>query len=416
MYDYEKFWRKLMRHKVLAAVAMTLILVTGAWAGTETLLYSFNAYSGDGYYPYAGLVSDAKGNLYGTTYSGSGSASLGTVFELKLSGGKYTEVLLHTFSGGATDGEYPQYVPLVFDKTGNLYGVTYYGGTSNAGTVFELSFAGGTWTEKLLHSFVAYPNDGAYPLGALSFDADGNLYGTTYQGGSHNYGSVFQMKPAKGKWTYKMIHSFAAGKSGANPYGSGLLVGKNGYFYGTTYYGGPTYNAGLVYRLFLARGSWVSQTVYVFSGGASGANPDSGLTMDAAGNLFGTTYAGGSTNIGTVYELKAGKNNKFTASVIHSFVGGTNDGTYPYYGAGLAIDAKGNLYGTTYQGGTGNVGTIFEMKLAGGKYKESVLHPFATTNDGYYPRGGINLVKGSLFGTTYAGGAQSAGTVFEYKP
>ena len=403
-----------MRDKALVIFAVTLILAATAWAG-ESVIYNFNNYSGDGYYPYSSMVADAKGNLYGTTYSG--GAGLGTVFELKkLAGGKWSEKLLHTFIGGVNDGEYPQYAPLVFDKAGNLYGVTYYGGTFNAGTVFELSLSGSTWTEKLLHSFAAYPKDGAYPTAGLSFDTAGHLYGTTYQGGTKNYGSVFVMTLSKGKWTYKMIHSFAAGAGGANPYGGGLTMGKNGYFYGTTYYGGTPYNAGTVYRLFQARGVWVSQNVYVFSGGSSGANPTSSVVMDAAGNFYGTTYAGGASNLGTVFKLKAGTNNKYTESIIHSFAGGTNDGSTPYYGAGVTLDAKGDLFGTTYQGGTDNTGTLFELKLANGKFTEKLLHSFLTTNDGYYPRAGVVLVGTTVYGTTYAGGTHSAGVVYQFKP
>jgi len=403
-----------MRDKALVIFAVTLILAATAWAG-ESVIYNFNNYSGDGYYPYSAMVADAKGNLYGTTYQG--GAGLGTAFELKkLAGGKWSEVLLHTFIGGVNDGEYPQYAPLVFDKAGNLYGVTEYGGTFNYGTVFELSLSGGVWTEKLLHSFAAYPKDGAFPLAGLSFDTAGHLYGTTYQGGTKNYGAVFEMTQSKGKWTYKMIHSFAAGSGGANPIGGGLTMGKNGYFYGTTYYGGAPYNAGTVYRLFQARGVWVSQNVYVFSGGSSGANPTSSLVMDAAGNFYGTTYAGGAANLGTVFKLKAGANNKYTESIIHSFAGGTGDGSTPFYGAGVTLDAKGDLFGTTYYGGTANAGVLFELKLTNGKYSESLVHSFLTSNDGYNPRGGVILVGADVFGTTYAGGTHGAGAAFEYKP
>lgn len=404
-----------MRNKALAMWAVTLMLVTGAWASSESILYNFNNYTGDGYYGYAGLVADKTGNLYGTTYEG--GAGYGTVYQLVKSGGAWNETLIHTFAGGTTDGAYPQQAPLVFDKAGNLYGVTYQGGLYGYGIVFKLSLSGGTWTETILHNFAGYPKDGTYPVGGLSFDAAGNMYGTTYQGGSHNYGSVFQMVLSKGKWTLKVIHSFAAGNSGDYPVG-GITVGKNGYFYGVTIYGGATYNDGTVYRLFQARGAWVAQSVYLFSGGTNGTNPYSGLTMDAAGNLFGTTYYGGATNVGTVYELKAGKNNKYSHSLLYSFKGGNTDGAYPYY-APLTLDSKGNLYGTTYQGGSQyNEGTVYEMKLSSGKYKEVVLHPFEDTssNDGYYPRSGLLLLNGELIGATYAGGTHGAGVVFEVKP
>lgn len=404
-----------MRHKALM-IAMTLILATSAWAATESVLYSFNSFSGDGYYPYSALVADAKGNLYGTTESG--GAGYGTVFELKLSGGTYKEVQLHIFTAGAMDGAYPEYSALVFDKAGNLYGTTYQGGTNNYGTVFELSSSGGKWTEKLIHSFAGYPKDGAYPQAGLSFDAAGHLFGTTEYGGAHNEGTAFEMTESNGKWTYKVIHGFAGGNGGYYPVG-GITPGAAGYYYGTTYYGGTTYNAGTVYRLFQARGVWVAQTVFLFPGSSGGTYPESTLSMDAKGNLYGTTEYGGASNLGTVFEMKLGKSNKYTHSVLYSFKGGNTDGEYPWYGAGVVIDAKGNLYGTTRYGGSQyNEGTVFELKLTSGKYKEIVLHAFAdtTSNDGYDPLAGVILFNGKLYGTTYAGGAHGAGTVFKVTP
>jgi len=144
-----------MRVKALVLFVVTLAFAASAWAaGTETVIYDFPNYTGDGYSPYAGLVADKAGNLYGTTYQG-GSSGLGSVFELKLSGGVWTETLLYSFAGGTTDGEYPVYSPLVFDAAGNLYGTTEYGGSScNCGTVFELTKSGSTWKETILHAFL----------------------------------------------------------------------------------------------------------------------------------------------------------------------------------------------------------------------------------------------------------------------
>src|SRR5579872_1948826 len=149
------------------------MLATSAWAGTETVIYNFNNYTGDGYYPYSGLVADKTGNLYGTTYQG-GANNFGSVFELKLSGGVWTETLLYSFAGStAGDGEYPVQSPLVFDKAGNLYGTTEYGGSNtscNCGTVFELSKSGSTWKETILHSFLNQAQkDGYFPQAGLSF-------------------------------------------------------------------------------------------------------------------------------------------------------------------------------------------------------------------------------------------------------
>jgi len=410
-----------MRGTTLVMLAVTLILSGTVWAASsESVIYNFDSLSGgaDGYYPYAGLVADAKGNLYGTTYNGGNSSSYGVVYELTLSGGTWSQTVLHEFTGGTTDGAYA-YSPLTFDSSGNLYGTTYQGGTYGYGTVYELKKSGSGWTESVIHSFAGYPKDGAYPYGGtLAFDASGNLYGTTHEGGADSVGTVFQMTQSKkGAWTEKTIHSFTGSNSGEYPIG-GLTVGKDGYFYGTTEYGGATYNAGIVYRLFESRGVWVGQLVYAFSGGAGGTYPYAGLTMDSTGNFYGTTYQGGANNLGTVFKLKAGKNNKFTYSVLYSFKGGDTDGEYPYYNDGVVVDSSGNIYGTTYQGGSqDNYGTVYELKLSSGKYKESVLHAFTGgSSDGCYPEAGLLLLKGNLYGTAVYCGAHGAGVAFEVTP
>jgi uncharacterized repeat protein (TIGR03803 family) len=416
-----------MRVKALVLFVVTLAFAASAWAaGTETVIYNFNSYTGDGLYPYSGLVADKAGNLYGTTYQG-GANNVGSVFELKLSGGVWTETLLYSFAGDATgDGEYPVYSPLVFDAAGNLYGTTQYGGSTscNCGTVFELTKSGSTWKETVLHAFLgSAQKDGYGPQAGLSLDTAGNLYGTTYQGGTFNVGTVFQLQPSKTTWKYKVIHNFNTQNGGAGYPLGGITPGANGYFYGTTYYGGFAYNAGTIYRLFEARNSWVGENVFYFLEGGDGIYPDSSLAMDAKGNMYGTTYYGGaaetcSGGCGTVYKLTAGANNSYTQSVIYSFKAGVKDGQYPFDGAGVTLDAKGDLYGTTYQGGsTENAGTVYELKPSGNSYKESLLWSFDTVSgDGYYPRGGVILVKGNVFGTTYAGGSHGAGTVYEIKP
>ncbi|HSY64169.1 MAG TPA: choice-of-anchor tandem repeat GloVer-containing protein [Terriglobales bacterium] len=415
-----------MRVKALVLFVVTLAFAVSAWAvGTESVIYNFNNYSGDGYYPYSGLVADKAGNLYGTTYQG-GANGLGSVVELSLSGGVWTETLLYSFAGDATgDGEYPVYSPLVFDKAGNLYGTTQNGGSTscNCGTVFKLTKSGSTWTETILHAFLGYPKDGYSPQAGLSFDSAGALYGTTYQGGTFNVGSVFQLQPSKSTWKYKVIHNFNTQNGGAGYPLGGITQGANGYYYGTTYYGGFAYNAGTIYRLFQARNVWVGQNVFYFLEGGDGIYPDSSLAMDAKGNMYGTTYYGGSGEAcsggcGTVYKLTAGKNNTYTQSVIYSFQAGVKDGQNPYYGAGVILDAKGNLYGTTLYGGSSqNAGTVYELKVSGSGYKESLLWSFDTVaGDGYYPRGGVILFNGNVYGTTSSGGSHSAGAAFEIKP
>jgi uncharacterized repeat protein (TIGR03803 family) len=217
----------------------------------------------DGYVPYGSLVADASGNhLYGTTYQG-GANSFGEVFELTNSNGTWSQTVLYSFTGTSNgDGAYP-FAGLVLDASGkNLYGTTLYGGASNQGSVFKLSNSGGTWKETVLHTFDDISgSDGYYPYAALTFDAAGNLYGTTQSGGKLGGGTVFQLKASSGTFKYKMIHSFAVSSSAAyTPY-AGVVVGKNGYLYGTTYYGGVVWNAGAVYQLRQVSGVWISLIV-----------------------------------------------------------------------------------------------------------------------------------------------------------
>jgi uncharacterized repeat protein (TIGR03803 family) len=312
--------------------------------GGEKVLYSFWCQGRDGGSPYGGLLQDAKGNLYGTTYY-CGVDYYGVVFKLVAKSGE--EQALYGFSGGA-DGEYP-YAGLVQDAAGNLYGTTGYGGTSNDGTVFKLSKAG---NETVLYSFTG--STGEYPLGGLvagkGFD---DLFGTTEEGGKYGYGTVFKVASKTGKET--VLHSFEYnGSDGAYP-GYGYLVqDPQGNFYGTTEVGGPS-GAGTVFKM---TSSGTETVLYSFSGGADGGYPFAGVILDKNGNLYGTTYEGGDLKCGNVYGCgtvfmldTSGKE-----TVLHSFK--DSDGAYPY--AGLIRDAKGNLYGTTYAGGH-DYGVVFKL-------------------------------------------------------
>jgi uncharacterized repeat protein (TIGR03803 family) len=413
-----------MRVKALVLFAVTLAFAASAWASSETLIYSFCSQTScvDGYTPYGALVADSSGNhLFGTTYSG-GANGFGDVYELTNSGGTWSQAVLYSFAGPSNgDGAYP-FGGLVLDSSGNIYGTTYQGGPSSQGTVFELSKSGGTWKETLLHTFDDISgSDGYYPYGGLVFDAAGNLYGTTQSGGKFGGGMVFQLKASNGKFTYKGLHSFATSASSAyTPY-SGLVVdSKNGYLYGTTYSGGVIWNVGAVYQLREVSGIWIFSVIYNFLGDSLGQYTYSGLAVDANGNLYGTTHQGGDFNLGSVFKLTPGKGTSWTQKVIYSFKGyAKKDGAYPYY-AGVTLDSQGNLYGTTYQGGSSaannlNYGTVY--KLAAGTFKESVLWSFLTTSgDGYNPYHQAILVNGKLFGTTPSGGAHGVGTVYEVTP
>ncbi len=348
----------------------------GAW--TEKVLYSFGVYTGDGTEPYGGVIFDSKGNLYGTTNAG-GANGQGAVFELSPgSGGAWTEKLIYSFKGGLTDGASPRRGNLVFDSKGNLYGTTFTGGANGAtpydGTVFELSpGTGGTWTEKIIHNFGANTTDGISPVSGLTFDAAGNLYGTTDLGGVFNYGTVYELTPGTGgTWTETVLHSFDInGVDGANPL-AGVIIDAQGNLYGNTQIGGSYGNGnhlGTVYELSKVGGVWTEQVLYSFTGNANGTTdgvtPVGNLIFDAAGNLYGTTFAGGVeiSSEGTVYELSR-SGGTWTEKILYAFAAALSDGHAPE--SSLVFDAAGNLYGTTSSGGTNSVGqygTVF--KLAG---------------------------------------------------
>jgi uncharacterized repeat protein (TIGR03803 family) len=390
----------------LAIFAAILFVTSTGAAAEEKVLHSFNSNGTDGIHPQAGLIFDAAGNLYGTTSQG-GSSSAGMVFELTpAGGGTWTEKVLYSFHGGA-DGSSPR-AGLIFDAAGNLYGTTYNGGTSFAGTVFELTPAGGgTWTEKVLLSF-GNDVDGSNPQGELIFDGAGNLYATTKNGGGPNdAGTVFELTPgAGGTWTEKVLWSFGTGTDGSDPFG-GLIFDAAGNLYGTTSLGG-TSHSGIAFELTPAGGgTWTEKVLHTFGSGTDGVNPQAGLTFDGAGNLYGTTNGGGTYNHGTVFELMPAGGGNWTESVAHSFGNGT-DGAAP--AAGLLLDGAGNLYGTTYLGGSYGGGTVFRLNAQG----LVLLYSFSGT-DGANPAAGLLLdAAGNFYGTTYSGGSfASYGTVFE---
>jgi uncharacterized repeat protein (TIGR03803 family) len=338
----------------------------GGW--TEKILHNFGKGT-DGSNPTAGLVFDAAGNLYGTTVDG-GAYALGTVFELSPgSYGGWTEKVLHHFSSNGTDGIRP-YAGVIIDGSGNLYGTTSGGGTTGAGIVFELTpHANGSWTEKILHSF-SYPNprtEGWNPMSSLAADASGNLYGVTVGGGFYGYGVAFELSPAaEGGWTEKILHAFNSdGKDGWQPY-NGVSIDGRGNLYGTTPFGGAYENGALFELTLSAGGTWAEKIIHSFNAdGTDGVRPLGGVTLDAAGNVYGTTYAGGPSG-GIVFEFSPAAGGSWTETILHDFDNNGIDGTEPM--AGLVFDSAGNLYGTTSYGGSfynekyGYVyGTVFEI-------------------------------------------------------
>lgn len=408
----------------IAAFAAMALLASAVFAATkENSLYRFKGGT-DGANPAAGLFADQAGNLYGTTVSG-GASNLGTVFEVSPPGTAWSETVLYTFAGG-TDGANP-YGNLIMDKAGNLYGTTFAGGGSTnctgtpagCGTVFQLAppaVQGDPWTETVLYSFNG-KSDGANPAAGLIMDSTGNLYGTTVNGGvtcgAGTCGTVFELTPpaAHGDpWTETVLHRFGIGSDGIHP-ASNLVFGLRGALFGTTASGNKKAQFGVVFKLkppATQGGSWTEGVPYRFLGGSDGANPSAGLIVDKTGNVYGTTYGGGSQSSGVVFEVSF-SGGVWTESVLYSFTGGA-DGSHS--AAGLLADKAGNLYGTTTTGGQNNNGSAFEL-TPGTPWTETTLHDFVGGYDGSEPTAAMTFGKGGqLYGTTLLGGHPGKGTVF----
>ncbi|HEY5048622.1 MAG TPA: choice-of-anchor tandem repeat GloVer-containing protein [Rhizomicrobium sp.] len=409
----------------VAAFAVTLaaaaLAMPSAEAQTYKVLHTFMP-GRDGREPSASLFLH-RDEIFGTTYAGGGRYDGGTVFSIDKVG---TETVLHSFRGwgGVHDGGGVG-LPgtLVHDRAGNLYGTTYEGGASGNGVVFKLDLAG---RETVLHNFLG--TDGSNPYAGLIGDAARNPYGTTGYGGESNCGSlynnegcgtVFKMDQT-GRET--LLYSFKFGADGAQPYGS-LIRDAAGNLYGTTT-GGGNYNCptgcGIVFKV---DPNGVETEPYVFTGGRDGAIPFGGVALDAAGNLYGTTSAGGAySEWGTVFRLDASGHE----TVLYNFTGGA-DGGGPF--SGLTRDVAGNLYGTTEFGGdlschlfgAQGCGIVFKLDTAG---KETVLHAFTGRSDGATPMGGLIVDSaGNLYGTASERGDLSCdvrhigcGVVFEITP
>ena len=407
---------------VVTALVVTAFGASAMAAPNETVLYSFPG-GGGGANPYGALIADSTGTLYGTTGGGGSSTNCnlgsgcGTVFVL--SPPSWTETVLYSFRGTSVgDGSGPQGA-LLLDKKGNLYGTTASGGAYGYGTVFELTppaTQGGAWTEAVLYSFKG-GTDGANPASELIFNST-KLVGTTPLGGSSNFGTVFQLTPPtkKGKpWTEVILYNFTGRADGGKPYGGVVL--KTKVLYGTTLDGGSG-SQGTVFELTppaVVGGAWTESVLYSFTGGTDGGKPYARAIFGKAGALFGTTGLGGA-GYGTVFELKPGTNGaQWTESVLFTFGGGP-DGAYPRYG--VVTDAKWNLYGTTGVGPT-NAGVVFELVAPVKKittWNESVLWTFSGAADGGDTTAGLALAGGVLYGTTSLGGQYGKGVAFSVTP
>jgi uncharacterized repeat protein (TIGR03803 family) len=411
--------------------------------GTESVLHFFTFLNSDASIPYASLIQAGDGNFYGTSGSG-GPSNSGTVFKITPAG---VESVVHSFAGGATDGQGPKSA-LLLAADGNFYGTTSQGGPTDNGAVFKISIIG---AETVIH-FFTNGIDGSLPGVSLVQATDGNLYSTTYTGGQTKSGSLYRMSLSG---TVTLVFSFNSNAEGRNP--SAMILATDGNFYGTTFAGG-TNGYGTVFKV----ASTGAETVlYSFAGGtADGSGPEAALVQGSDGRFYGITEGGGANSEGTVFAITpagvetllysfgaasstdasgtpaplilAGDGNfygtsggggtngmgtvfkvtpKGVESVLYSFGGGTSDGSMPL--AALIQGSDGNFYGTTYGGGPNGCGIIFKISAPG---IETVLHSFALT-DGCVPRARlIQAVDGSFYGTTASGGLYGNGTVFRMTP
>jgi uncharacterized repeat protein (TIGR03803 family) len=385
----------------LVVLAAAFVLSVHVYALDKlTVLHSLNSTNGDGSGPTGGLLMDQAGNLYGGTASG-------TIFKLTPDGsGGWTYSVLADCCTNAIG-------PPVMDQAGNLYITTFFG------DVFELSPSGsGSWTANVIFSGPL--------ISPLIIDSAGNLYGQTEGGGANNNGFVLELSPnSGGGWTMTDLHDFSGpdgvGGSGAAGIVPGLIMDSTGDIYGATFAGGAD-NFGVVFRMHKTSTGWHQVVLHSFSG-VDGINPDAPLVIDAAGNLYGTTSEGGANGFGVVFETSR-SSGTWQTRVLHTFAGLNVDGAYP--NAAMILDAAGNLYGITAAGGSSNectvenangCGTAFELSPQGTHWKLTILHDFLSKGDGGVPGGVVSDASGNLYGGTLFGGRfNNAGTIFALTP
>jgi len=392
-----------------ALLFAALTAARSASAQQETVFFNFdNGGQNSGSAPYSALISDSAGNFYGTEVGN----SAGLVYELSPSaGGGWTQEILHTFTLNSTDGNMPV-GGVILDGAGNLYGTTCSGGNHQYGTVYELKRTKNGWAEFILHSFGS-SRDGECPTSKLLLDSAGNLYGTTNAGGAHGNGTVFELSHKFGAaWEEKILYNFAS-----NNYSnvvSTLVSDAAGNLYGTTQNGGTYYYYGTVFEVSRqAGGTWTGTTLHSFNhdnNNVDGFYPY-GVVFDGQGNLYGTTYGGGSSNSGVAFELTPSSGGLWTESIIFSFAIGN-------FAGAVIFGPSGDLYGITDRAGTYGFGTVFDLSpQAGGTWALTTLYSFAGGADGEYPVGSLLAdSSGNLYGITTFGGTYNGGTAYKIVP
>ena len=399
----------------VAVLTAVLTTVPTAQAQTYTILHNFTNGS-DGSFPQSGVTLDRAGNLYGTA-TGDGSQTMGTVYKMERAGSGWVFVPLYNFHGA--DGAAP-FGPLTIARDGTLYGTTLAGGyhdghcaAGGCGLVFQLRppataprNALEPWSENVVFPFDDVDgNEPVYPQ--LIFDHAGNIYGTTQFGGPNDAGTVFELAPSQNGWTETVLYNgFNTLGTGSQPE-AGVVMDSAGNLYGTTPTGGDEH--GIVYELSPTANGYEQTVLHTFHV-ADGNLPYAGLVMDSVGNLYGASFAGGLDDCGNVYELSPSASG-WTFNVIYNFV--TCSGG-PYQS--LVFDSAGNLYGTANGDGAGNAGMVFKLTNSNGTWRLTDLHDFSFQSE-YFPVGSVAIdANGNLYGTTSVGGQYGYGVVWEITP
>ena len=384
---------------------------------TFTLLHSFTG-GADGQQPQTSMTLDRGGNLYGTTVKG--GFGYGTVFKLSQRNSAWLLSPLYSFRGG-TDGISP-FSQLIFGPDGALYGTTQHGGVSR-GTVFKLRPPATAcasvfcpWTETQLYAFTDH-GDSEYPQGDITFDPAGNLYGgaaglniaSQHRTPGLSPGAIYELMPSADSWTIDILWSFPIiGDDGNNPNG-GVILDRAGNIFGTTIFGGQA-NYGTVFELQRTGFGWSHTTLHSFNYD-DGLLPQAGLVADAAGNFYGAAFGGGQLGGGVIFEMTPFTGG-WTFNVLYELPFGMGGPL-----STLAIDSNGNLFGATYGDGQYQQGNVFKLSRSGGTWVYTDLYDFTGGSDGYYPVGGVTLdAAGNIYGTASQGGAYGAGTAWMVTP
>ncbi len=420
------------KSNLIVGLALAALLAVGAdlakpaYAQTFSVIHNFSG-GQDGAAPMAGLTADGAGNFYGSAARGGdagtcGGAGCGLIFRLAKGNSGWILTPLYRFAGG-DDGASPQ-ANVVFAADGSLTSSTFLGGGTcdqnpeGCGTVLKLQPPASAcktalcpWTETVLYRFKG--NDGAGPLGAIVFDQAGNLYGAATAGGLRNGGTIFELTPSGSEWTGRVIYS---------PYGyprSGAVFGSDGNLYGSDFSGGN--GQGSVYQLTPAGSGWLGTDLYTFANASDGGFPWAGLIFDPAGNLYGSTTAGGEGHGGTIFRMTP-SGGQWIFETIYSFNGPGDSRLVVGPLGSLVMDDAGSLYGTAFADGAFGRGSVFKLSPSGGGWTFTSLHDFTGGSDGAYPYS--NLVfdaAGNIYGTASAGGTSAnctggCGVVFQITP